>query len=268
MGISVLLNFLKRIFVRLMSIALTKYFQCSAQPNLRPGITVLTVNWNAKPYLCVMLEAIRRLSPTDVDIIVIDNHSTDGSWEYLKTRSDITAKRMPLNVGHGPALDVGVTLVETEYLAILDIDAFPISPLWLEKSIAALKAGAQIAGAHMHRNFIHPCFLVTRTKMLREFKMTFRPVGSIRHLEKKAPLFLDVGEALSQRVIIRFGGSRALFPFEISSSQPGGVNGAVFGEIVYHNMFATQGVGKTSAPDLWRSAVERFHPHLLPLIKD
>jgi len=221
----------------------------------RPGITVLVVNWNSLPFLRVTVDAIRQMSPADVRILVIDNASSDGSVEFLNSRPDVDLLRLPLNVGHGVALDIGAATVDTEYLAVLDVDAFPVSPSWLDESVRALEAGHQIAGAHMHRNFIHPCFLVTRTPMLHRMDLTFRPVGSIGRGERSAPLFLDVGEALSQRVIVKFGGSQALHRFEITSLEGPSMAGAVFGGLVYHNMFATQGDGQGSALDLWERAI-------------
>ena len=233
---------------------------------LQPGVTVVTVNWNSLPFLRVMLDAIRAMSPADTQILVVDNGSSDGSVEYLRSRSDVRLLRLPVNVGHGIGLDLGAAMVSTEYVAVLDIDAFPVSPQWLPDSIAALKAGAQVAGARMHRNFIHPCFLVTRTSLLREYDLTFRPVGSLSNLSTGAPLFLDVAEALAQRAIVKFGGSQALHPFEITSSLGGGVDGAVFGDLVYHNMFATQGKGRDRALGHWRDAVARYHPDLLAAV--
>lgn len=118
----------------------------------------------------------------------------------------------------------------------------------------------------MHRNFVHPCFFVARSELLHDFHLTFRPVGSLGSLGKKAPLFLDVGEALSQRVIVRFGGGQALHFFEITEARGPGPAGAVFGDLVYHNMYATQGTGRDGALDCWRHAVERFHPAMVASI--
>jgi glycosyltransferase involved in cell wall biosynthesis len=223
---------------------------------------VLTVNWNSLPYLRVMLEATRHLSPPETRLLVVDNGSTDGSISYLAGRDDVEVLRLPTNVGHGIALDLGAARVRTEHLAVLDVDAFPISDRWLGESIGALDAGAQVAGARLHRNFIHPCFLVMRTSLIHRYGLTFRPVGSIARLDTAAPLFLDVGEALSQRAIVKFGGSQALHPFEITSLEGPGLAGAVFGGLVYHNMFATQGSGSAGALALWERAVAEHHPHL------
>jgi len=228
----------------------------------RSGVTVLTVNWNSLAFLQGMLDAIRAVSPMDTEILVVDNGSSDGSVRFLQGRDDVRLLRLPVNLGHGVALDIGVAAIDTEYVAVLDVDAFPVSSGWLDESIAALDSGAQVAGAHMHRNFVHPCFFVARTKVLHDLDLTFRPVGSLAGLDRGAPLFLDVGEALSQRVIVKFGGGQSLHFFEITDALGPGPAGAVFGGIVYHNMFATQGTGQGSALDVFQSQLHRHHPEL------
>lgn len=205
----------------------------------RPGVTVLTVNWNSLEFLRVMLDATRAMSPQDTEVFVVDNGSSDGSLEFLRSHQDVRVLRLPFNVGHGPALDIAVPLVDTEFLAVLDIDAFPVSPDWLSASVSALRGGAKIAGAHAYRNYIHPCFLVTHTPMLHEYDLTFRSFRRARHRFRKAPLMLDVGESLSQRVILHFGGGHALHRFPMTSVEGPGTAGATFGGLVYHHQGAT-----------------------------
>lgn len=235
-----------------------------APASYRPGTTVVTVNWNSLPFLASMLAATRAMSPSSTEILVVDNASSDGSIDFLRGRNDLRTIKLPVNVGHGVALDIAAATVDTEYLAILDVDAFPVASDWLQTSIRALADGAHIAGAHMHRNFVHPCFLVARTAEIHAHELTFRPVGSLTSLERKAPLFLDVGEAMSQRVIVKFGGGSAVHFFEITEARGPGPAGAVFGGLVYHNMYATQGNGRTDALGLFDEAFERFHPELAP----
>ncbi len=227
----------------------------------RPGSTVITVNWNSLQFLRRMLDATVAMSPPGTEFLVVDNGSTDGSVEYLRGRSDVQTLHSPVNVGHGVALDLAVPRVDTEHVAILDVDAFPISDRWLDESLAALEAGAKVAGAHMHRNFVHPCFLVTRTATVHEFGLTFRPVGSLAR-RRAAPLFLDVGEALSQRVLIRFGGGAALHFFEPTSVRGPDGTGTVFGGLVYHNQYATQGSHQDSALDVFEEAFSQYHHDL------
>ena len=46
---------------------------------LRPDeVTVVTVNWDSRTYLEVLLRLVRQRSPLDVRILVVDNGSHDG----------------------------------------------------------------------------------------------------------------------------------------------------------------------------------------------
>lgn len=228
----------------------------------RPGVTVVTVNWNSLPFLRRSLSAVTAMSPDDTELLVVDNGSSDGSAAWAAARDDVRLIRLPINVGHGVALDIAITRIDTEFVAVLDVDAFPVSDRWLADSLEALESGAQIAGARMHRNFVHPCFLVTRTPVLHQYGLTFRPVGSLAGRSVRAPLFLDVGEALSQRLIVKFGGGQALHFFEITSVRGPGGTGAVFGDLVYHNQYATQGGEHTNALEIFEAAFAEHHPDL------
>lgn len=225
---------------------------------LRPGATVLIVNWNSLPYLTATVGAVRRLSPVDISILVVDNGSSDGSREYLRSLGGVTTVFLPTNVGHGAALDIGAALVDTEHLVVLDVDAFPIVEGWLSEPMAALASGAQVAGAHLYRNFIHPCWLVMPTRLVRELELTFRPIGHKRGRFRRAPFYMDTGEALSHRLIIHHGGGSAIH--RIAATQRLGSRGSatVIGGAVYHNQGATWGAGKDAAAAEWREALVHF----------
>lgn len=235
----------------------------SRHNHYRPGTTVVIVNWNSARFLKLTLAAIEAKSPPDTKILVVDNASTDGSREYLASRTDIETIRLPYNMGHGIGLDLAIPRVSTEYVAVLDVDAFPVSDEWLHDSIAHLERGAKLAGARLHRNFVHPSFLVAKSKILHDYNLTFRPIGSLATMTT-APLFLDVGEAMSQRVLITFGGGSSLHFFEATSTRGPGLSGSVFGGIVYHNLYATQGKGYENAWQMFHEEFLHHHPNLAP----
>lgn len=229
----------------------------------RPGVTVVTVNWNTLHYLERMLAAVEAMSPPGTEILVVDNASSDGFREFLRQRAGgVRVLNLRANVGHGIALDIAVPRIDTEYIAVLDVDAFPVSSARLEQSIAALDAGARVAEAHMSRNYVHPCFLVTRTELLHKYRLTFRPVGHLLPHRTPAPLSLDVGEALSQRVITNFGGGQNIHYFEATSIRGPKMAGAVFGGLLYHDFYATQGAGHGSALEMFYDAFAEHHPLL------
>ena len=134
-----------------------------ARRNLRPGeFTVLAVNWNTAEFLADVLRALEKFSP-GVDVIIVDNASSDDSRRVL-SESSARAVLLPMNLGHGPGLDIAASLVRTEYFATLDIDAFPVRADWLDDLRRRLEEGNVVVGGTMHRGFAHPSMLAMRTR--------------------------------------------------------------------------------------------------------
>ena len=231
---------------------------------LRPGgVTVVTVNWNSSPYLAVLLELVRRRSPKDVEILVVDNGSRDGSRALLAGRPDVHAVMLPLNVGHDLAMDIGFLLARTEYVVALDVDAFPLHARWLDELLAPLKAGAEIAGARLNRQYVHPCCLAMRTARFVRRKHSFR--SRYRPREGGRDASGDMGEDMSMREAgrLRF--------FEPTSQRGPGDVGTVFGGLVYHNFYSTRFeatsdgvldavVGRDDPKAAWDEALAKYYP--------
>jgi glycosyltransferase involved in cell wall biosynthesis len=229
---------------------------------LRPGeATVVTVNWNSSPFLEVLLGLVARRSPQGVRIIVVDNNSKDTSGELLTRHPEVTAVKLPVNVGHELALDIGFLLAQTEYVIALDIDAFPLHDHWLEELLAPLDAGKQISGARLNRQYVHPCCLAMRTRRFVERKHSFRSNYQPRAEGKDASS--DVGEEISARE------AGELHFFDPTSQRGPGDVGTVFGGFVYHNFYSTRFqatadpvldelVGRADPAAAWKEALVRY----------
>jgi glycosyltransferase involved in cell wall biosynthesis len=231
-------------------------------PRLRAGaVTVVTVNWNSSAYLRVLLRLVRLRSPPTVRIIVVDNGSGDGSRQLLAQAQDVRTVRLPFNVGHDLALDIGFLLAETEYVVALDVDAFPLHEGWLDELLAPLGSGTEISGARLNREYVHPCCLAMRTARFVRQGHSFRS-----HYTPRAPgrdASGEIGEAMSAREAGR------LQFFEPTSQRGPGDVGTVFGGLVYHNFYSTRfqktdhtvldsvvTEGDTDAA--WEEALERY----------
>jgi glycosyltransferase involved in cell wall biosynthesis len=206
---------------------------------LRAGeVTVVTVSWNSCPYLRVLIRLVRRHSPPHTRIIVVDNGSRDGSRDLLARDRDLTTVELPLNLGHDLALDIGFLLVQTEYVVALDVDAFPLRENWLEQLIAPLRTGSEIAGAHLNREYVHPCCLAMRTERFVRRRHSFRARYQSREGGRDASG--DLGEEMSARE------KGKLHFFDPTSQRGPGDVGTVFGDLVYHNFYATRFQATTS----------------------
>lgn len=229
---------------------------------LTPGAaTVVTVNWNSWEHLEVLIEVVRRRSPSSTRIVVVDNGSEDESRARLAGRSDVTAVKLPLNLGHELAMDIGVLLAETEFVVALDVDAFPLHNDWLDRLLAPLSEAAQVSGARLNRGYVHPCCWAMRKARFVEQGHSFRSHYVPRSEGRDASG--DVGEEISaaEAPNVHF--------FEITSQRGPGDVGTVFGDLVYHNFYATrfsgtsdqtldEVVGVDDPRRAWDEALERY----------
>ncbi|MEO6469609.1 MAG: glycosyltransferase [Acidimicrobiia bacterium] len=221
---------------------------------LAPGrFTVLTVNWNTLEYLRTALDAIERFSPPGTEVVVADNASTDGSREFLKT-AGVPWFGLPVNLGHGPAMDMATTRVRTEFFVTLDVDAFPVSPDWLDVLRGHLDAGSEVVGGRLYRAYAHPSMMAMRTQRFRDRNHTF-----IRSAWRTSEDFVhgdswDVGELVSRRE------EPNVALIEASEVRGPGVIGTVYGGIVYHNGVSAHGrsENRVDGRTAWAEAQARF----------
>jgi glycosyltransferase involved in cell wall biosynthesis len=70
------------------------------------------------------VESILSQSFTDFEFLIIDDHSQDGTYEYLQTLTDSRIKliRKPVNSGYANSLNMGLDMARGEYIARMDGD--------------------------------------------------------------------------------------------------------------------------------------------------
>ncbi len=96
------------------------------------------------------LESLYRVTPRELyRLIVVDNGSTDGAWEYLQTIPFIDKLIKEEERGPGPAKNRGVKESEGEYLYISDSDMYFLVG-WLETLQKAYQPEIGVLGALGH----------------------------------------------------------------------------------------------------------------------
>jgi GT2 family glycosyltransferase len=101
-------------------------------------VSVVVVNWNGKHLLSACLEGLRGQQYKCFATIVVDNGSSDGSVDFIKSRfPEVAVIALPENLGFAAANNFAIKSVNTDYIALLNNDAVP-DPLWLEKLVEAL----------------------------------------------------------------------------------------------------------------------------------
>lgn len=89
-------------------------------------LTVIIVNYNVKFFVEQCLESLERaLDGIDSEVFVVDNHSSDGSIEYLKPRfPKVIFIESNHNLGFARANNMAIRQAEGQYVLLLNPDTF------------------------------------------------------------------------------------------------------------------------------------------------
>ncbi|MDL2321669.1 glycosyltransferase, partial [Desulfosarcina sp. OttesenSCG-928-B08] len=108
------------------------------------SITVIIVNFNSGGLLCRCLDHLRRQSVPPQRICIVDNASTDGSACIADLSENEILIPMPVNAGFAAGNNRALRECTTEYVALLNPDAFP-EPDWLENLLIAAQTHPDVA---------------------------------------------------------------------------------------------------------------------------
>ena len=67
----------------------------------RPWASIIIVNYNAGKFLQSAIDAVAAQTDQDFELILVDNASTDGSFDNLHTDHIKTIKQMPMGENTG-----------------------------------------------------------------------------------------------------------------------------------------------------------------------
>lgn len=106
-------------------------------------ILIAILNWNGKKFLEQFLPAIIEYSP-EADILIIDNHSSDGSLEYLKNHHPyIRVKKLDKNYGFTGGYNKGLAGENYEYFIFLNNDV-EVTPGWINPMLTLMMENPKI----------------------------------------------------------------------------------------------------------------------------
>lgn len=135
----------------------------------------------------------------DIEILVVDDASTDGTFDVVKGFPNVKYLRLPENGGGGVARNLGVAHSQGDYVAFLDSDDEWL-PEKTAKQVAVLDANPKV-GAVYSRHFAHDDATGTRMEQhpdlyrgnVREVLLTGRCPKTVSLFTVRRAAFTEVG---------------------------------------------------------------------------
>jgi glycosyltransferase involved in cell wall biosynthesis len=123
-------------------------------------ISLVIPSRNNKKYITLAYESIRRYLGTEVEVILLDDASTDGTWEWMTDRARLEPNTKayrnegPERVGHTVLYDIGADMASNEVFGIFHADMVA-SPNYIKNTIKHLKKGRVVSGTRIEPP-LHP----------------------------------------------------------------------------------------------------------------
>ncbi len=111
------------------------------------NISAVVLNYNNRDCIFRCIDSIlENNSRYGCKVVVVDNQSSDGSYELLQQRDDILLCRNDRN-GCSSGRNLGVSMVESEYIIFLDSDQWVQHENWLDPYIEIFKGDDTVGAA-------------------------------------------------------------------------------------------------------------------------
>ncbi len=100
-------------------------------------ISIITAIHNQLDFNKLFLTSLKKNSVLPYEVIIVDNHSTDGSADFFEDNG-CTVIRNPSNHCYPESQNMGMKLAKYDYLAFLNNDVY-VGPAWDKNAIDAMR---------------------------------------------------------------------------------------------------------------------------------
>lgn len=191
-------------------------------------VSLILVNWNSRKYLEPLLESLKKQSYKNIEMLLFDNGSSDGSLEYIRQNYPrIKITQSEENQGFARPLNICIARSKGKYILVANMDTF-FEPHFIEEMVKAIEIAPDIGSV------AGKIFKIKAGKKTQEpdcFSHFIRKDRTVVHLSVKEP---DYQSSFYKEGRYCFGtpASAALYKREMLEDIK--VNGEIFDE----NFFA------------------------------
>ncbi len=99
--------------------------------------SIVIPNWNGQHFLQVCLDSLRAQTYPNIEVIIADNASTDGSQDYIREHyPEVRLVELPENRGFTGACNAGMEAAQGAFIALLNNDT-EVDANWVQAVVAA-----------------------------------------------------------------------------------------------------------------------------------
>ena len=110
-------------------------------------LSIVIPNWNGRHFLGTCLDSLRAQTCPDIEVIVVDNASADGSPDYIRARyPEVVLIELARNRGFTGACNTGMDAARGAFVALLNNDT-ELAPNWAEEIVKAFEQHADVGMA-------------------------------------------------------------------------------------------------------------------------
>ncbi len=103
-----------------------------------PLVSLIVLNWNGEAIIRECIDSLKNLNYKNIEIIVVDNASTDASLELLASIQNIIVIKNATNAGYAGGNNRGFTVANGDFVATINNDII-VEPSWLDTIVPLLK---------------------------------------------------------------------------------------------------------------------------------
>ncbi|GAC1313688.1 MAG: hypothetical protein NVSMB2_01990 [Chloroflexota bacterium] len=125
----------------------------------RPLVSIIILTYNQLEYTRLCVDSVLRHTHIPYELIFIDNASTDGTIDYLRTLPDVKIVANAHNLGYAAGNNQGLALARGAFVLLLNNDAI-VTDGWLERLVASMRRDPRVGIAGPRSNYVAGAQLV------------------------------------------------------------------------------------------------------------
>jgi hypothetical protein len=161
----------------------------------KPLVSIIILNWNGEEFLEECIVSLLKTTYSPIEIILVDNNSSDNSLDIVYKYPAIKIIRNECNYGYAQGNNIGIAGSHGTYVVTLNND-ITVDPDWLNVSVKILESRRSIGMVCCRQMSYYDHGKIDGLYHIIASDLTFFVFGRNHHLQDD-PLFLKPGYVIS-----------------------------------------------------------------------